>query len=119
MHPALLAAFFSTAVGGATSSFIRIPASNPNYTRWLLLYVLFILYRTKIMIDDLGWYADMKSKKVDPTAADVLFAITTWIGWFMIRGVGRRPSVVHRYIGGDVCCVDRVDLRGERRDAVR
>jgi hypothetical protein len=87
MHPALLAAFFSTAIGGVTTAFIKTPLSIEDYTKWLWLFLIFIFYRTKIMIDDLGWYADLKNDNVEPNPVDVAFAIVTWVGWFMMAAV--------------------------------
>ena len=87
MHPTLLAVFFSAAISSATVAFVKISFEDPSFLRWLLLYSLFILYRTKIMIDDLGWYADLKRTSTDAHPVDVLFAVSTWVGWFAMAAV--------------------------------
>jgi hypothetical protein len=87
MHVALLTAFFAAAIGGATGAFVRLDWSSPDFLKWLSIYILFVLYRTKIMIDDLGWYADLKASQVDPNPFDVFFAVVTWVGWFMMAAV--------------------------------
>jgi hypothetical protein len=87
MHVALLTAFFTAAIVGATGAFVRLDWSSPDFLKWLSIYILFVLYRTKIMIDDLGWYADLKASQVNPNPFDVFFAVATWVGWFMMAAV--------------------------------
>lgn len=87
MNPVFLAAFFTASIVGCTAAFVRIPTSDPLFLEWLGLFVLFVLYRSKIMVDDLGWYADVKTKGDLPNPVDVLFAVVTWIGWFMMAAV--------------------------------
>jgi len=87
MHSALLATFFAAAIGGCTTAFVKIQLTNLQFGHWLALYLLFVLYRTKIMIDDLGWYADLKRQAVQPRAVDVFFAVIAWIGWLMMAAV--------------------------------
>lgn len=87
MHPTLLSVFFSAAVSSATVALIKIQLDDPNYLKWVGLYSVFLIYRTKIFIDDLGWYADLKRTETLAHPADILFAILTWVGWFAMAAV--------------------------------
>jgi len=84
MNPGFLAAFFAAAIVGCAVAFVRIDPATADYGRWVFFFLIYVLYRSKIMIDDLGWYADLKRAKTDAHPLEVIFVTLAWVSWLLM-----------------------------------